>query len=116
MRSTSQISCSIVFPQVPPNMCQLPVCCCTDPFYWGCIFKRAGYSDEERLVGSQVYIPTCLPVACDDDGGSLLPCTSRENPTAGAPKLLIPGEFELASDTNAGGNALSMAHGPIHRR
>jgi hypothetical protein len=42
--------------------------------------------------------------------------TSREKPTAGAPKLLIPGEFQLASDTNAGGNALSLAHCPIHRR
>jgi hypothetical protein len=30
------------------------------------------YSDEERLVGSRVYIPTCLPVARDEDGGSLL--------------------------------------------
>jgi hypothetical protein len=32
------------------------------------------YSDEERLVGSQVYIPTCMPVARDEDGGSLLLC------------------------------------------
>jgi hypothetical protein len=30
--------------------------------------------------------------------------TSREKPTASAPKLLIPGELQLASDTNAGGN------------
>jgi hypothetical protein len=35
--------------------------------------------------------------------------TSREKPTAGAPKLLIPGELQLASDTNASGNALSLA-------
>jgi hypothetical protein len=73
-RSTSQISCSIVFSQQPPNMCHLPICRCTDPFYWGYIFKRAGYSDEERFKGSQVYIPTCLPVARDEDGGSLLLC------------------------------------------
>jgi hypothetical protein len=34
---------------------------------------------------------------------------SREKPTAGAPKTLIPGEFQLASDPNAGGNAF-VAH------
>jgi hypothetical protein len=55
-------------------MCHLSVRCRTDPFYWGCIFKCAGFSDEERLVGSQVYIPTCLPVALDEDGGSLQLC------------------------------------------
>jgi hypothetical protein len=33
-----------------------------------------GFLDEERFVGSQVYIPTCLPVARDEDGGSLLLC------------------------------------------
>jgi hypothetical protein len=55
-------------------MCHLPVHCCSDPFYWGCIFKRAGFSDEERLVGSRVYIPTCLHVALDEDGGSLQLC------------------------------------------
>jgi hypothetical protein len=68
------MSYSIVFSQMPPNMCHLLVCHCTDPFYWGCIFKRAGYSDEERLVGSRVYIPTCLHVAHDEDGGSLPLC------------------------------------------
>jgi hypothetical protein len=31
-------------------------------------------SDDEQLVGSRVYIPTCLPVARDEDGGSLLKC------------------------------------------
>jgi hypothetical protein len=36
--------------------------------------------------------------------------TSREKPTAGAPNLLTAGELQLASDTNAGGNALSLAH------
>jgi hypothetical protein len=55
-------------------MCQLPVHCCTDAFYWGCILKRVGFLDEERLVGSQVYIPTCLPMARDEDGGSLPYC------------------------------------------
>jgi hypothetical protein len=55
-------------------MCHLPVRCCTDPFHWGCIFKCAGYLDEEQLVGSRVYIPTSLPVAHDEDGGSLPLC------------------------------------------
>jgi hypothetical protein len=32
------------------------------------------YLDEEQLVGSRVYIPTCLPVARDEDGGSLPIC------------------------------------------
>jgi hypothetical protein len=32
------------------------------------------YSDEERFVGSRVYIPTCLPVARDEDGCSLQLC------------------------------------------
>jgi hypothetical protein len=59
---------------MPPNICHLPVRCCTNPFYWGCIFKRVVLSDEERFVGSRVYIPTCLPVARDEDGGSLLLC------------------------------------------
>jgi hypothetical protein len=40
------------------------------------------YSDEERFVGSWVYIPTCLPVARDEDGGSLplcfLLCTRKD--------------------------------------
>jgi hypothetical protein len=31
-RSTSQISCSIVLFQHPPNIYHLPVRCCTDPF------------------------------------------------------------------------------------
>jgi hypothetical protein len=35
---------------------------------------------------------------------------SREKPTAGAPNLLTAGELQLASDTNAGDNALSLAH------
>jgi hypothetical protein len=36
--------------------------------------------------------------------------TSREKPIAGTPNLLTAGELQLASDTNAGGNALSLAH------
>jgi uncharacterized protein YcbX len=36
--------------------------------------------------------------------------TSREKSTVGAPNLLTAGELQLASDTNAGGNALSLAH------
>jgi hypothetical protein len=31
-------------------------------------------SNKEPGVGSQAYIPTCLPVALDEDGGSLLLC------------------------------------------
>jgi hypothetical protein len=60
-------------------MCYLPVRCYTDPFHWDCIFKCAGYSDEDQLVGSRVYIPTCLPVAREDDGGSLPLCYSAMN-------------------------------------
>jgi hypothetical protein len=60
--------CSLVFSQMPLNMCHFPVCCCTDPFLWGCIFKRAGFcSSKEPGVGSRVYIQTCLPVALDED-------------------------------------------------
>jgi hypothetical protein len=36
--------------------------------------------------------------------------TIREKPTAGVPNLLTAGKLQLASDTNAGGNALSLAH------
>jgi hypothetical protein len=45
--STSQISCRIVFSQHPPNTCHLLVHHCTDPHSCGCIFKCAGYSEEE---------------------------------------------------------------------
>ena len=31
----------------PPYKCHLPVHQCTDPHLWGCIFKRAGYFEEE---------------------------------------------------------------------
>jgi hypothetical protein len=58
---------------MPPNMCHLPVHCCTDPS--GAAFKCVGfYSNKEPGVGSRAYIPTCLPVARDEDGGSLLLC------------------------------------------
>jgi hypothetical protein len=60
-RPTSQILCSIVFSQQPPNMCHLPVRHCTDPFHWGCIFKCVGYSDEEWFVGSRsTFQHVCL--------------------------------------------------------
>jgi hypothetical protein len=73
MSSTSLISCSIVFSKMPPNMCHLPVRRCTDPF--GAAYSNVQvYSDEERFVGYRVYIPTCLPVARDEDGVSLLLC------------------------------------------
>jgi hypothetical protein len=64
------MSYSLVFSQMPPNMCHLPVHCCTD-------LSGAAYSNmqvfirKERPVGSRVYIPTCLPMARDEDGGSL---------------------------------------------
>jgi hypothetical protein len=62
------------FPQMPPNMCHLPVHCCTDPSR-AAYFKRASfYLDKERPVGSRVYIQTCLHVARDEDGGSLQLC------------------------------------------
>jgi hypothetical protein len=31
-------------------------------------------SSKEQGVGSRAYIPTCLPVALDEDGGSLQLC------------------------------------------
>jgi hypothetical protein len=42
-RSTSQKSCSIVFSQMPPNMCHLPVRCCTDP-------SGAAYSNVQVFI------------------------------------------------------------------
>jgi hypothetical protein len=54
-------------------MCHLLVRCCTDPF--GAAYSNVQvYSDEERLVGSRVYIPTCRHVAHDEDAGSLPLC------------------------------------------
>jgi hypothetical protein len=42
---------------------------------WGCIFKHTGfYSSKELGVGYRAYIPTCLPVALDEDGSSLQLC------------------------------------------
>jgi hypothetical protein len=68
------MSCNIDFSQMPPNMCHLPVRCCNDPS--GAVYSNVQVfiSDEEHLVGSRVYIPTCLPVALEEDGGSLLLC------------------------------------------
>jgi hypothetical protein len=58
---------------MPTNICHLPVRCCTDPC--GAAYSNVQvYSDKEQPVGSRVYIPTCLPVARDEDGGSLLLC------------------------------------------
>jgi hypothetical protein len=55
------------------SMCNLPVCCCTDSF--GAAYSNVQvYSNDKRLVGSRVYIPTCLSVARDKDRGSLLLC------------------------------------------
>jgi hypothetical protein len=71
MRSTSQISCSIVFPQ----NATIYVSFASTSLYWplwGCIFKCAGFIlSKEPGVGSRAYIPTCLPVALDEDGSSL---------------------------------------------
>ena len=41
------VSCSTKY---PPYKCHLPVHHCTDPHLWGCIFKCAGFSEEEWLV------------------------------------------------------------------
>jgi hypothetical protein len=54
-------------------MCRLPVRCCTTPMGLQIQTCRI-YSNKERPVGSQVYIPTCLPVALDEDGGLLQLC------------------------------------------
>jgi hypothetical protein len=67
MRSTSQISCRIVFSQQPSNMC-------LTPFIGAAYSSVQVISDEKRLVGSRVYIPTCLRVARDEDEGSLPLC------------------------------------------
>jgi hypothetical protein len=73
MRSTSHMSCSIVLFTNATKYVSFDSTLLYWPL-WGCIFKCAGFSDEQRLVGSRVYIPTCLPVAHDEDGGSLLLC------------------------------------------
>jgi hypothetical protein len=67
----SQSSCRIVFSQMPPNMCHLPVRCCTDPSGAAYSNVQVFISSKEPGVGSRAYIPTCLPVALDEDGGSL---------------------------------------------
>jgi hypothetical protein len=72
MRSTSQISCSIVFLQMSPNICHLAVRCCTDPSGAAYSNVQVFTSDEECLVGSRVYIS--LSVTREEDGGSLQLC------------------------------------------
>jgi hypothetical protein len=53
-------------------MCHLPVRCCTDPSGAAYSNVQVFISNKEPGVGSRAYIPTCLPVARDEDGGSLL--------------------------------------------
>jgi hypothetical protein len=59
---------------MPPNMCHLPVHHCTDPS--GAVYSNVQVllSSKEPGVGSRAYIPTCLPVALDEDGSSLQLC------------------------------------------
>jgi hypothetical protein len=59
---------------MPPNMCHLPVFCCTDPSGAAYSNMQVFISNKEPGVGSRAYIPTCLPVARDEDGGSLQLC------------------------------------------
>jgi hypothetical protein len=55
-------------------MCHLPVRHCTDPS--GAAYSNVQVlpSSKEPGVGSRAYIPTCLPVALDEDGSSLQLC------------------------------------------
>jgi hypothetical protein len=55
-------------------MCHLPVRCCTDPSGAAYSNVLVFISNKDPGVGSRVYIPTCLPVARDEDEGSLLLC------------------------------------------
>jgi hypothetical protein len=55
-------------------MCHLPVRCCTDPSGAAYSNMQVLLSNKEPGVGSRAYIPTCLPVALDEDGGSLQLC------------------------------------------
>jgi hypothetical protein len=55
-------------------MCHLPVRCCTDPSGTAYSNVQVLLSSKEPGVGSRVYIPTSLPVALDEDGGSLQLC------------------------------------------
>jgi hypothetical protein len=67
------MSCSLVISQMPPNTCHLPVRCCTNPY--GVAYSNMQVlSGKGRYLGSQAYIPTCLPVALEEGGGSLLLC------------------------------------------
>jgi hypothetical protein len=73
MRSTSQIAYSIVFSQMPHIcvICQYVVVLTPLGLH---IQTCRFYLDKERPVGSRAYIPTCVPVALDKDGGSLQLC------------------------------------------
>jgi hypothetical protein len=57
-------------------MCHLPVHHCTDPI--GAVYSTCRFtSSKEPGLGSRAYIPTWMPVARDEDGGSLPPCYFR---------------------------------------
>jgi histone deacetylase 1/2 len=53
-----------------------------------------------------IYVDDIIVTSCLDQAIS----TSREKPTTSAPNFLTAGELQLASDTDASGNALSLAH------
>jgi hypothetical protein len=55
-------------------MCHLLLRCCTDPSGAAYSNVQVLLSSKEPGVGSRAYIPTCLPVALDEDGGSLQLC------------------------------------------
>jgi hypothetical protein len=52
-------------------MCNLPVRCCTDPSGAAYSNVQVFISNKKPGVRSRAYIPTCLPVARDEDEGSL---------------------------------------------
>jgi hypothetical protein len=59
---------------MPPNMCHLPVRCCTDPSEAAYSNVQVFISSKEPGVGSRAWIPICLHMARDEDGGSLQLC------------------------------------------
>jgi hypothetical protein len=69
----SQMSCSLVSSQMPQIcvICQYVVVLTPLGLH---IQTCRFYSSKEPGVGSRAYIPTCLPVALDEDGGSLQLC------------------------------------------
>jgi hypothetical protein len=70
----SQISYSLVFSQMPQIcvICQYVVV--LTPLGLHIQTCRFSLSSKEPGVGSRAYIPTCLLVALDEDGGSLQLC------------------------------------------